>query len=89
MIAPGWARRASNIRPYSSVREERSLLYSLSSPDLGWMISRFGSLVVPKLRFWFDAANHGDYLAHCMPLYSGGPEVVVMREGVSARGLQP
>lgn len=57
-------------------------------PDLGWMISRLASSLVPKLRFWFDPAAQGDYLAHRMPLYGGGPEVVVMRDGVSAHGLQ-
>jgi hypothetical protein len=68
---------------------KRQIVEISFGPDLGWMISRFASLVVPKLRFWFDAANHGDYLAHRMPLYGGGPEVVVMRDGVSASGLRP
>jgi hypothetical protein len=58
-------------------------------PDLGFVFSAFAKLVVPKLRFWFDADKQGDYLAHRMPLYGGGPEVVIMREGVSASGLQP
>ena len=52
-------------------------------PNLGRFMSWMASVVVPKLRFWFDA-EHGEYLAHRMPLYGGGPEVVVAREGVSA-----
>ncbi len=52
-------------------------------PNLGRFVSWMASVVVPKLRFWFDA-EHGEYLAHRMPLYGGGPEVVVAREGVSA-----
>ena len=52
-------------------------------PNLGRVASWFASVVVPKLRFWF-AADGGEYLAHRMPLYGGGPEVVVSREGVSA-----
>jgi hypothetical protein len=52
-------------------------------PNLGKVASWFASVVVPKLRFWFDA-DSGQYLAHRMPLYGGGPEVVVSREGVSA-----
>ena len=52
-------------------------------PNLGRVASWFASLVVPKLRFWFEA-KEGRYLAHRMPLYGGGPEVVVSREGVSA-----
>ena len=55
-------------------------------PNLGPVLSWLASIVVPELRFWFDAAE-GRYLAHRMPLYRGGPEVVVAREGVSARGL--
>jgi hypothetical protein len=57
-------------------------------PDLGRMVSWLASVVVPKLRFWFDA-ERGEYLAHRMPLFGGGPEVVVAREGVSAGALQP
>lgn len=55
-------------------------------PDLGKVMSWFASIVVPELRFWFDA-EHGEYLAHRMPLFGGGPEVVVAREGVSAGAL--
>jgi hypothetical protein len=57
-------------------------------PDLGRMMSWLASVVVPKLRFWFEA-EEGHYLAHRMPLYGGGPEVVVAREGVSAGFRQP
>ena len=52
-------------------------------PNLGRVASWLASVVVPKLRFWFEAED-GQYLAHRMPLYGGGPEVVVSREGVSA-----
>lgn len=52
-------------------------------PNLGRVASWLASVVVPKLRFWFEAEG-GQYLAHRMPLYGGGPEVVVSREGVSA-----
>lgn len=52
-------------------------------PNLGRVASWFASMVVPKLRFWFETGD-GQYLAHRMPLYGGGPEVVISREGVSA-----
>lgn len=56
-------------------------------PDLGRVMSWLASAVVPKLRFWFDA-KQGEYVAHRMPLFGGGPEVVVRREGVGADVLQ-
>jgi hypothetical protein len=52
-------------------------------PDLGTVVSWFASAVVPKLSFWFDANTDGDYLAHRLPLYSQGPEVTVVRKGLS------
>jgi hypothetical protein len=56
-------------------------------PDLGRIVSWFASIVVPKLRFWFDADAGGKYLAHRIPLYGGGPEVLVVRDGVDASSL--
>ena len=53
-------------------------------PKLGRVLSWLAG--APELRFWFDAAE-GRYLAHRMPMYGGGPEVVIAREGVAAAGL--
>jgi hypothetical protein len=56
-------------------------------PDLGTVVSWLASAVVPKLSFWFDANTDGDYLAHRLPLYTQGPEVTVVRKGLSPRML--
>ena len=56
------------------------------APDLG-LLSPLARQVVPKLSFWFDPrAPHG-WIAHRLPLYTGGPEVLVVRQGVSSASL--
>jgi len=56
-------------------------------PKLGRVLSWFARATVPDLRFWFDA-NQGLYVAHRMPLFNGGPEVVIAREGVASGPLE-
>lgn len=55
-------------------------------PKLNRVFSWLASAVIPKLRFWYDS-DQGLYVAHRMPLFNGGPEVVVAREGVAAAPL--
>jgi hypothetical protein len=78
------ARRA----PRHEQQDARGVVEIRFGPDLGKVASWLASVVVPKLRFWFDSTNGGGYLAHRVPLYSGGPEVVVMRDGVAASRLR-
>jgi len=52
-------------------------------PELGPMFSWIGNLVAPTLAFWFDANASGTYLAHRMPLFSKGPDVMIVRDGIS------
>jgi len=52
-------------------------------PDLGSFVSFLARTVTPKLSFWFDPDDPETWLAHRMPLYSDGPEVFVVRQGVS------
>lgn len=72
--------RSSSRRPYEIVEVR-------FGPDLGTVVSRLASAFVPTLSFWFDANAHGDYLAHRLPLYSQGPEVMVVRKGLTPRML--
>jgi hypothetical protein len=52
-------------------------------PDLGNVMSWVASRVMPRLSFWFDTNRNGAYVAHRMPIYSRGPEIVMIRDGVT------
>lgn len=45
---------------------------------LSWVAKKLG----PTIYFWFRNEEPYRYMAHYLPLYSGGPEVYVVREGV-------
>jgi hypothetical protein len=56
------------------------------APDFG-LLSPLAGQLVPKLSFWFDPrAPHG-WIAHRLPLYTGGPEVLVVKQGISSASL--
>ena len=57
-------------------------------PDLGSVLSVLARGFVPNLSFWFDANGGGTYLAHRMPLFSKGPEVTIVRDGLSPDMLE-
>jgi hypothetical protein len=52
-------------------------------PDMSPMMSFFAQAMIPKLSFWFDPRAKDPWMAHRIPLFSSGPEVFVVREGVS------
>jgi len=56
-------------------------------PQLGMMLSWIAESFIPNLAFWFDVNQEGLYIAHRMPLYPQGPEVVVVRDGLSPAHL--
>jgi hypothetical protein len=43
--------------------------------------------MAPKLSFWFGREAPHPWVAHRLPLYSGGPEVFVVRGDVSSTAL--
>jgi len=51
-------------------------------PHLGPVLSLVAPAVLPRLSFWFDRARPYRWLAHRVPLYGDGPEVMVIREGI-------
>jgi len=55
-------------------------------PDFG-IASAFARHMVPKLSFWFGREAPHPWLAHRIPLYSGGPEVFVVRGSISSKSL--
>jgi hypothetical protein len=75
---------ASVVRRESSSAENPDLVEVRYEPDLGMLVSFVARAVTPKLSFWFDPASPARWLAHRMPLYSDGPDVFVVRQGVSA-----
>jgi hypothetical protein len=56
-------------------------------PDLGPLGSMVADYVVPQLSYWFDPTAPTPWLGHRLPLYSEGPEVIVVRDGVPTRWL--
>jgi hypothetical protein len=51
-------------------------------PDLGPVGSFVAQHLIPRLSFWFDPKNATPWVAHRLPLYTKGPEVIVVRDGV-------
>ncbi|MDH5567429.1 MAG: hypothetical protein OEY15_12255 [Myxococcales bacterium] len=57
------------------------------APDFGSVVSLMARGFAPRLSFWFDPSEPHGWLGHRLPLYSGGPEVLVVRDGISAGSL--
>ena len=77
----------ANLAPSSrNGKQPQKVLEVRYGPDFG-----FATLVaqnfVPKLSFWFDPEAPHSWLAHRLPLYSKGPEVFVVRDGVPTHWL--
>jgi hypothetical protein len=51
-------------------------------PDLGYAVAWLASRLLPRFSFWFDV-NDGSYLGHRMPLYRKGPEILLVRKGLT------
>ncbi len=79
--------RVLDFRAEVAARDEaRDIVAVRYRPDLGplgWLV---GALV-PKLAFFFDVASGARYVGHRMPLFPGGPDVFVLRDGVSVASL--
>ena len=71
----------------SDTDRDEGLIEVRYGPDLRTVVSFLARAVTPKLKFWFDRGDPTRWLAHRMPLYSDGPEVLVVRQGVSTRLL--
>ena len=58
-------------------------------PDLGPLLSVVARFGVPHFSFWFDAGHDDVYLGHRLPLYTKGPLVFVVRDGMTFEELAP
>ena len=67
----------------SAPEADRKLVKILYQPDFGALLSWIAQAVVPDLFFWFDVTKQPFYLAHEMPLFASGPEIRIVREGVT------
>ena len=67
-------------------REGREIQEIRYGPDFGKTVAFFASRLLPSLSFWFDARD-GAYLGHRMPLHGNGPDVVLVRSGLSMEDL--
>ena len=61
---------------------DREVLEIRYGPDFGKTVAFFASRLMPSFSFWFDVKT-GEYLGHRMPLYRDGPEVTLVRSGIS------
>ena len=74
------------VRGPRSHRAGRDVVEIRYGPDLGdamaWLASRF----LPRFSFWFDASD-GGYLGHRMPLHRKGPEILLVRQGLTPHDI--
>ncbi len=67
-------------------REGREVVEIRYGPDFGKAVAWFASRLLPSFSFWFDAKD-GAYLGHRMPLHSKGPEILLVRSGLTPSDL--
>lgn len=68
--------------------EEEHEIVEVSYEPRGGFVSLIVRQFAPRLVFWFDPARPNPWIAHRIPLYSSGPDVVVVRKGVSYERLE-
>lgn len=74
------------VRSKPIMRDGREIIQIKYGPDLGKTIAWFASRLLPSFAFWFDARD-GEYLGHRMPLHREGPEVLLVRSGLTPPDL--
>ncbi len=56
-------------------------------PQLGGLLSVLARSFAPRMSLWFDPAPPHAWAGHRLPLYAGGPEVIVVRDGIPSAAL--
>lgn len=69
------------LTPESRNGGEHRVLEVRYGPDLG-LANIIAPVFVPKLSFWYAPETPHRWMAHRLPLYGRGPEVLVVRDGV-------
>lgn len=67
-------------------RAGREVVEIRYGPDFGRAIAWLTSQLLPTFSFWFDARD-GQYLGHRMPLHRKGPEILLVRKGLTPPDL--
>jgi hypothetical protein len=70
------------VRGPTIVRDGRKIVEIKYGPDFGKTVAWFASRLLPSFSFWFDTES-GNYLGHRMPIHREGPEVVLVRSGLT------
>jgi hypothetical protein len=79
--------QARVVRRDGAADGDESLVEVRYAPDFGAFFSLLAKTIVPRLSFWFDPASANPWIAHRMPLYTDGPEVFVVRQGIETNTL--
>lgn len=58
-----------------------------SELDLGPVLTPLARAFLPHFSFWFDPSSRSGWVGHRMPMFTGGPEVLVVRSGVPVQDL--
>ena len=70
------------VRGSTRKRGDREIVEVEYGPDFGKTVAWLASRLLPSFSFWFDA-NDGAYLGHRMPLHRQGPEITLVRQGLT------
>ena len=70
------------VRGPTTERDGRRVVEVEYGPDFGKTVAWLASRLLPSFSFWFDAED-GSYLGHRMPLHRKGPEVTLVRQGLT------
>jgi hypothetical protein len=68
------------------LREGREVIEIRYGPDFGSAIAWLASRLLPRFSFWLDS-HDGEYLGHRMPLHREGPEILLVRKGLTPTDL--
>ena len=63
-------------------RDGRRIVEIEYGPDVGKAVAWLAGGLLPSFSFWFDA-HDGTYLGHRMPIHRKGPEVTLVRQGLT------
>lgn len=70
------------VRGPTRQRDGREVVEIRYGPDFGKTVAWFASRLMPNFSFWFDT-HDGGYLGHRMPLHRKGPEILLVRQGLT------